>query len=205
MTKTSTATAAGLRPKAATGDTRQRLLVCGEALVRTRGFNGFSYADLASAVGVRTASIHYYFPSKTDLGVALIASYDQRYDAAMAQIVRSTEDGVRRIRAYADLYLDGLEQNLGCLCAILAITPDFLPVEMRDAVGRFFKKHFHWLEQMIEEGRANGSIRADADPQRQARIIIALLEGALLMERMLDGEKGFRSVVAAMESQLRPR
>nr|WP_244406229.1 TetR/AcrR family transcriptional regulator [Methylocella silvestris] len=174
-------------------------------MVRTRGFNGFSYADLASAVGVRTASIHYYFPSKTDLGVALIASYDQRYDAAMAQIVRSTEDGVRRIRAYADLYLDGLEQNLGCLCAILAITPDFLPVEMRDAVGRFFKKHFHWLEQMIEEGRANGSIRADADPQRQARIIIALLEGALLMERMLDGEKGFRSVVAAMESQLRPR
>ncbi|VTZ26909.1 Transcriptional regulator, TetR family [Methylocella tundrae] len=185
-------------------DTRLELLTKAEALVRSRGYSGFSYADLALAVGVRTASIHYYFPAKKDLGVALVAFYDERYDAEMAGILRSTDDGLERVTAYARLYLSGLEQKLGCLCAVLAITPEFLPTEIRDAVRRFFRKHFLWLKTVLEEGRANGSIRKDIDCDQQARVAIALLEGALLMEPMLDGSSGFMSAIAALQSQLRP-
>lgn len=185
-------------------ETRLQLLTKAEALVRSRGYSGFSYADLALAVGVRTATIHYYFPAKKDLGVALVAFYDERYDAEMAQILRSSEDGLERFTAYAGLFLNGIEQKLGCLCAVLAITPEFLPIEIREAVGRFFKKHFLWLKTVLEEGRANGSIRKDIDPGQQARVAISLLEGALLMEPMLDGSNGFMSVIAALQSQLRP-
>ncbi|VFU08243.1 TetR/AcrR family transcriptional regulator [Methylocella tundrae] len=185
-------------------DTRLELLTKAEALVRSRGYSGFSYADLALAVGVRTASIHYYFPAKKDLGVALVAFYDERYDAEMARILRATDDGLERVTAYARLYLSGLEQKLGCLCAVLAITPEFLPTEIREAVRRFFRKHFLWLKTVLEEGRANGSIRKDIDCDQQARVAIALLEGALLMEPMLDGSSGFMSAIAALQSQLRP-
>lgn len=171
-------------------------------MIRRRGYNGFSYADLARAVGIRTATIHYYFATKKDLGVQLIASYDARYDEALAKIAASTADGAQRIACYADLYLNGLERELGCLCAVLAITPDFLPSEMRDAVGLFFKKHYLWLERVLSEGVADGSIRRDIDPSAHARLIISVLEGGLLLERMLDGPHGFQSTITALQSQL---
>ncbi|WP_374305126.1 TetR/AcrR family transcriptional regulator [Methylocella sp.] len=186
------------------GDTRARLLAVAEELVRARGFNGFSYADLAKAVGVRTASIHYHFPNKTDLGLALVEAYDARYEAAMAAIARESEDGARRVRAYAALYAGGLEQNLGCLCAMLAASPDLLSAPMRAATRAFFRKHVAWLRDVIAAGRANGTAREGPDAEELARSIVALLEGALLLERLLDGPEGFRSALAAIERLVAP-
>jgi TetR/AcrR family transcriptional repressor of nem operon len=184
------------------GDTRSELLSCAETLIRCRGYNGFSYADLAREVGVRTATIHYHFPTKRDLGVQLIASYDEKYDRALAEITNATQNGAERIESYAKLYLNGLEQELSCLCAVLAITPNLLPAEMHESVCRFFRKHLRWLEMVLREGRANGSIRPDIDASLQARLVITLLEGGLLMERMLDGPPGFKSTIAALKSQV---
>ena len=55
---------------AATTDTPQRILDVAERLVQTRGFNGFSYADIADALKVTKASLHYHFRGKADLGAA---------------------------------------------------------------------------------------------------------------------------------------
>ncbi|WP_395665004.1 TetR/AcrR family transcriptional regulator [Methylocella sp.] len=206
---------AARRPDAAAGETRERLLACGEALARSRGFNGFSYADLAAAVGVRTASIHYHFPTKADLGLALVARYDARYDAAMEAIARETPDAARRVRAYAGLYLKGLEDNLGCLCAVLAASPDVLSLEMRAAVAAFFEKHVVWLARVIEQGRADGTARPGAAAEPLARAIICLLEGALMMERLFDahgfprnggasGARSFEGALAAVEREIAP-
>lgn len=185
-------------------NTRSELLSCAETLIRCRGYNGFSYADLSRAVGVRTATIHYYFPAKKDLGIQLVASYDEKYDLALKEIILASENGVDRILSYADLYLNGLEQELGCLCAVLAITPDFLPVEVQQGVRQFFKKHFLWLETVLRAGRENGSVKKDIDPTQQARLVITLLEGGLMMERMLDGATGFKSTIVALKSQIEP-
>ncbi len=89
--------------------TREKLLAEAEVLVRQRGWSGFSYADLAGAVGLRKASIHHHFPVKEDLGMALIEAYGQRYDAALAKILAASDDGLARVEAYAKLYLHGLE------------------------------------------------------------------------------------------------
>ena len=102
-------------------DTRASLLSEAEILVRGRGYSGFSYADLAEAVGIRKASIHHHFRTKEALAQALIEAYDARYDAALDDISGQTADGVARIEAYGRLYLGGVERGLGCLCAALAV------------------------------------------------------------------------------------
>jgi len=43
-----------------------------EALIQSRGYSAFSYQDISDRLGIRKASIHYHFPSKTDLGVAAL-------------------------------------------------------------------------------------------------------------------------------------
>jgi TetR/AcrR family transcriptional regulator, transcriptional repressor for nem operon len=185
-------------------DTRGELMTQAERLIRGRGYSSFSYGDLAEVVGIRKASIHHHFPTKTDLARALVTSYDARYDAAMAEIVARGTGAVASLEAYARFYLQGVEDDLGCLCAILAIERDTLPEPLRQDVARFFDKHICWLEARLEDGRTAGSIRPTLDPAAAARMIIAALEGALLMERVLSGERGFRAAVTALIEGLRP-
>lgn len=185
-------------------DTRASLLSEAEILVRGRGYSGFSYADLAEAVGIRKASIHHHFRTKEDLARALIAAYDARYDAALDAILAQTADGAARIEAYGRLYLGGVEQGLGCLCAALAVELETLPEGLRRAIAAFFDKHISWLTRVLAEGQANGSIRPGLDPQAHARMVVAMLEGALLLERFLAGPEGFGKALVALGEGLRP-
>lgn len=187
-----------------TQHTRSMLLAEAETLVRGRGYSGFSYADLAEAVGIRKASIHHHFPTKTDLAVALLESYAARYADAFDAIVAQSDDGVARVRAYAELYLQGVERGLGCLCAALAAERDTLPERLRADVGRFFDEHIAWLESVLRDGQANATVRAGIAPAAFARMIVAALEGALMVERFAGGAAGFRGTLAALEQALRP-
>ena len=116
----------------------------------------------------------------------------------------SSDDGIIRVLAYADLYLGGVERGLGCLCAALAAEQDTLPPRLRDDLGRFFSGHIDWLERVLREGRANGTVRAAVEPRPFARMIVATLEGALMMERYVDGPAGFRDTSSALAQGLRP-
>ena len=184
-------------------DTRGELLLQAEILVRRRGYSGFSYADLAEAVGIRKASIHHHFRTKEDLGAALIAAYDARYEAALASIRAEQADAVARVEAYGRLYLAGVEDGLGCLCAALAVEADALPERLRGDIARFFDRHVAWLERVLEEGLAAGCVRPDLKSGASARMIVAALEGALLLERLLDGTRGFESALSALLDGLR--
>ena len=185
-------------------DTRAELLAEAELLIRKRGYSGFSYADLAHGVGIRKASIHHHFPTNSDLAAALLASFDARYDVAMADIVSASKDGLKRVRAYAQLYLEGVEKGLGCLCAAFAAELETLPDALRSDLSRFFAKHIGWLERVLNDGLADGTIRADIVPSSHARMIVAALEGALMMERVLDGAIGFAGSLSTLEASLRP-
>jgi TetR/AcrR family transcriptional repressor of nem operon len=65
---------------------REQLLEHTLVLIRSRGFNGFSYRDLAELVGVKTSSIHYYFPSKDDLVLEAVREYSRRISERLAGI-----------------------------------------------------------------------------------------------------------------------
>jgi AcrR family transcriptional regulator len=75
-------------------DTSEQILDIAQFLVQTRGFNAFSYADIASQLGIRNAAVHYHFRSKTDLGHALVVRYRQTFARALATI--DAEVGVRQ-------------------------------------------------------------------------------------------------------------
>ena len=76
-------------PAAASPSTATRILDVAEGLAQTRGFNGFSYADIAAEIGITKASLHYHFPSKADLGRALVRRYTERFMDALDAIEAS--------------------------------------------------------------------------------------------------------------------
>ncbi|GAJ29686.1 TetR/AcrR family transcriptional regulator [Acidomonas methanolica] len=183
-------------------DTKTRLLREAEVIVRAKGYSGFSYADLEAAVGIRKASIHHHFKTKENLVSALVDEYDRRYDDELSRIIAENRSAIEKIDAYGRLYVQGLQDDLGCLCAVLAIELHALPVSLTNKLSLFFDKHIAWIEAVIEDGLARGEIRPSVQAASYARMTVAALEGALLMERVLQGVVGFEATLDAIRKGL---
>ena len=164
-------------------DTAARILDVSERLVQRRGFNGFSYADVAAELGITKASLHYHFASKAELGEALIGRYAARFAEALEEIDRRGGEAQAKLDAYAGLYADVLREKRMCLCGMLAADYDTLPTPMRDAVIRFFDDNETWLTRVLGQGQEDGSLRLDGSAGEAAQAIIGGLEGALLVAR----------------------
>src|SRR4051812_28806438 len=100
--------------------TSERILDLAERLVQTRGFNGFSYADIATSLGVTKASLHYHFPAKAELGRRLIGRYEKAFLEALALIDKQVRKPAEKLRRYAAIYADVLGDDRMCLCGMLA-------------------------------------------------------------------------------------
>lgn len=162
------------------GDTAARILDCAEGLVQMRGFNGFSYADVAVELAVTKASLHYHFPGKAELGRALIARYASRFTSSLGAL---DGDAPARLEGYAQLYADVLRAHRMCLCGMLAAEYETLPEPMRDAVIGFFDENEAWVEGVLAAGREEGTLTFAGEPREAAQQIVSALEGAMLVAR----------------------
>jgi TetR/AcrR family transcriptional repressor of nem operon len=173
--------------------------------VQRRGFNGFSYADVATELKVTTASLHYHFAGKAELGRALIARYGERFGDALADIEAREPRAVSRLQAYAELYASVLTERRLCLCGMLAAEYNTLPKPMREAVIRFFDENETWLSRVIDGGRAAGDLEFSGPGEEAARMIICGLEGAMLVARPYGDVARFRSAAEHLISSLGAR
>lgn len=175
--------------------TATRILDIAERLVQVRGFNGFSYADVAAELGISKAALHYHFAGKADLGEALISRYTSRFAEALADVDATAADATARLAGYAELYLQVLRNEKMCLCGMLAAEYQTLPQPMQDAVMRFFDQNEGWLEGVLEEGRAQGVLAFAGAARDTARLIIGSLEGAMLIARPYGDSARFQAMV----------
>ena len=164
-------------------DTATRILDLAEELVQTRGFSGFSYADVAARLDVTPASLHYHFATKADLGEALIRRYRERFMSALQAVEVGSAQAPAMLDAYARIYADVLRLKRMCLCGMLAAGYETLPEPMRQEVVQFFDENEGWLVRVLEQGRAAGTIAFNGPASVVAQSIISGLEGALLIAR----------------------
>jgi len=186
-------------------DTAARILDVAERLAQDRGFNGFSYADIATELGITKAALHYHFAGKADLGEALIGRYTERFGEALAAIDASTHVAADKLRGYANLYLDVLRARRMCLCGMLAAEYPTLPDAMRALVVTFFDQNEAWLEGVLEQGLGDGSLRFTGTAPSTARMIIGCLEGAMLVARPYGDIPRFQDTASNLVASLTSR
>lgn len=170
-------------------DRRTELLERAEFLMRTRGYSDFSYADLAKAVEIRKASIHHHFPTKQDLGEALIHDYLDRFCTVLEEIKSESDSARGRLTAFAKLFASSLTQGMLPLCGALSAERDALPENMRSLVSKFFQVHLSWLEDVLDAGIASGELRSDRPAKRLAVLLLQTLEGGCLVSWGLDDQE----------------
>jgi TetR/AcrR family transcriptional regulator, transcriptional repressor for nem operon len=184
-------------------DTATRILDVAERLVQVRGFNAFSYADIASELNVTNAALHYHFAGKSDLGEALIARYTSQFAEALQAIESRVADAAGELDAYTELYAGVLRDERMCLCGMLAAEYLTLPEAMQNAIIRFFSENEVWLAHVLELGKEQGSLRFDGSAPEVARTIVSTLEGAMLIARPFGDVHRFQEVATRLLATLR--
>jgi TetR/AcrR family transcriptional repressor of nem operon len=167
--------------------TTSRILDVAERLLQVRGYNGFSYGDVAAELDITRAALHYHFKGKAQLGQALIERYAARFSEALTALDATAPDAATKLRGYVGLYTEVLSDDRMCLCGMLAAEHRTLPEPLQQAVCAFFASNIAWLRKVLEEGCADGSLRCPGTSEDTASMVLGTLEGAMLITR-LDGD-----------------
>ena len=186
------------------GDTTaDKLLDLAQELIQTRGYNAFSYRDLADRVGIKTASIHYHFATKGDLGLALVARHRKGLAATLADIDRHAADPPDRLRRFVALFRATLaDGDRMCLCGMLAAEYRTLPPPVAAEVRLYFEDNERWLARTLLAGRKSGELAFADSAAVVARAAVASLEGAMLAARLYADRGRFDAAAAWLLANL---
>lgn len=183
---------------------RDEILDVAQTLIQQRGFNGFSYADIAEQVGIRKASIHHHFPNKLDLAMALITNYTEQVKAIMQRFSQQESSAEGRLRAYIDLYVQTLAANRVCMGGMLASDIYTLDDSVRPALIAFFDAGREWLVEVLTAGQKAGEIRNDQSPHAQADTVLSSLQGGLMLARSHNDPSLLKNTADILITNLRP-
>lgn len=184
-------------------DTRTRILDIGEQLLLERGYAGFSYQDIAEAVGIRKASIHHHFPAKEDLGRAIVERTRLRLDGGRAAVAADAEQAKRQFERFLRFF-ERLSEQGSRLCLGGRLSADFavLPAPVRQPFQDFMAEHAAWLDELCRVGQRTGAFKADMPPQEQSLMLRAAVQGAVQLARAKGDVETYRSVAAIMRRQI---
>lgn len=177
-----------------------KLLDAAEYRMRRGGYNAVSFRDLAGDADIKSSSVHYHFPRKEDLGIALVERYAARFFEALANEATGADTARAKLEAFRTVYRKALiEDRAICLCGLLGAELAGLPEGLSGVIKSFFEENIAWVEAALPAD-LSGEAR-----QAQASGIVASHQGAMMLATSLSDDALFdaitdRTIEAALGS-----
>ena len=187
-------------------NTQQKLIDSARHLIQIRGYNGFSYADVADEVQMRKASIHHHFPAKSDLAKAVV----EQSRAVIVEQTRLLDDGAFDPDAQLRMYTGYWEKCIAdasapfCVAGMLASELPTLPADLAQEVRAHFHDLSGWLERVMTRGSQLGRFELQGSARQEAEAFMAMVYGAMLAARAYGDAKVFSDIVAGALKRLAP-
>lgn len=183
-------------------NSKKTILNLAESLLQDKGFNGFSYANISAELGVKNAAIHYHFPSKEDLGIAVIHRYRERFKLWINNSRVKDLSSLDKLNWFFKIYDDFRVDN-GKVCLVGSLEAEFnsIPEGLRKEVEALHREMLVWLEATLKEGKEAGVFQFNGTPASKAALIYSSVQGALQMARAL-GTKKFKDVIEQHKQDL---
>ena len=176
--------------------TADKLMDLAQDYIQTRGYNAFSYKDLAHDLGIKTSSIHYHFPKKADLGAAIVRRYNNEFKELYGGEVPVDTDHKNQFETYLAPFIAVSESQVKiCICGALGGEFSSLPETVQKEVVNVINYHEFWLSSLLKSGKKAGVFTFEDDPQSLARVIFSMLQGALTLSRAKQDSAHFENAV----------
>ncbi|HEY3739371.1 MAG TPA: TetR/AcrR family transcriptional regulator [Bryobacteraceae bacterium] len=183
--------------------TRQKIVEAAAPIFNRRGYEGSSINDLMAATGLKKGGIYRHFSSKEELAAeAFDYTWEQAWNARMVQ-VDETAPGLEQLRQLISAFVD----RRGCVaggCPVLntAVDADDGNSVLRAKVAKALKTWRAKISSMVKLAADHGEIKAGTDPKAVATLIIATLEGALMISRVERCDDALKRVEAHLNQYL---
>lgn len=166
-------------------DTREQIMDRAAQLLMSRGFNGFSYRDISSHLGVKNAAVHYHFPAKTDLALALVDEYRRLLRRRTSEFMAYGGSAVVQLEGFFEFTAKQCHSGR-CICPFGAFSVDYneLPESLQKATRSFMDETIRWFTRVMEEGRKTGEFNFAGDARAKALTVLAGLQGARQLARI---------------------
>ena len=171
--------------------TAEKVVDAAEGLIQARGYNGFSYDDVAKLVGIKKPSIHHHFATKSELAAVIAQRYTHRFREMLLQIEGRHVKAIDRLNAYASLFETTFKNDKHlCVCGMLGAESGSLPDIVNLEVANFFRINMDWLTQVFRDGQSAGQLTLNVAPEGLAEGYLSLLEGAMVVRRTMNESSG---------------
>ena len=172
-------------------ETRQEIINIAYDLLREKGYNAFSFSDIGSELKIKNASIHYHFPKKTDLGVAIIKDQQQK----LFRLIESSagREPVQKLKMFLSLYSKTKLENKICLVGSLATDLYTLEAPIRDHLKDFVDHTLQWVITILEEGRKKKVFHFRESGRTKALLILTNMAAGLQITR-LTSHRDFQQI-----------
>ncbi len=167
-------------------DTRSEILRLATELIWSVGYNNFSYADISKKLHIKNAAIHYYFPTKSDLGVEVIRL---NLDAFKTNIENWKNLSLRQqYERYITMHDNFVDKNWVCIVGSLSPSFDTLPENMQAELQKLVDTILQWLTDLLANGKEKSIFSFTESPHTKASMIHSTLLSALLMNKVLKND-----------------
>ncbi len=167
---------------------QEKILSTAESLIQKMGYNAFSYKDIAGVVGIKTSSIHYHYPTKEDLAIAVIEWQLSRLFIVLNEIKTNNSFSLQeKLLNLVDVLfsLTVQDEMKMCLGGMLASDVLSLPEKVMNKVRYFFKVLEQWIQEVLEqEHYESNSSDVLHSKDSLPKYLLIQLEGSILMSRL---------------------
>ena len=172
---------------------REKILELGENLIRTKGYNAFSYYDISKELGIKNAAIHYYFPTKANLGTSIVKTNIQRFEEMIGNMNILKFNEWQQLDALIKIYVKSHREKK--LCIVGSMGPDFNTLDDSTKIEliRMTELIMEWLTDLLKRGKDNKTFAFAEEPRQKAAIIFSNLVASLQLSRIMGkfDHKGF--------------
>ncbi len=186
------------------GQTGKKIVQKAQQLLQERGYQYFSFQDLADAMGIRKASVHYYFRSKEDLAESMIIDYRTRLEK-WAQALEAKELKPQdKLRAYFEVFLD-LSRSGKSVCPGGSLLLDWnnFSKPIQSQLQGLLAQHHKWLQTLLEEAIQQKCSRISKEDVKAHVILIgSSLQGGLQIARANRDPEGLLKIIFKHIEQL---
>ena len=133
--------------------TREKILELGEDLIRCKGYNAFSYQDISSELGIKNAAVHYYFPSKENLGTSIVKTNILRFEEMVDNMSSRKFNELQQLEAFVKIYIKSNRERKKCLVGSLGPDYNTLNESTKAELKRMTELILKWLTDLLENGR----------------------------------------------------
>ncbi|MDN3547458.1 TetR/AcrR family transcriptional regulator [Mucilaginibacter aquaedulcis] len=185
----------------ATLHTRDKIVELARGYIQTVGYHAFNYKQIATVLNIKNAAIHHYYPSKEDLGLAVIEKDKNDFECMIA--ATANDEPIKKLEAliyiYERYFYDGHKL---CLISTFGSAYHDIPAKIQQATIQYSNMIQDWLVGVMQEGLDIGAFKFEGTAEEMANKWAAILPGSLQVGRW-RGEAYFKEIMNSLLASLK--